>query len=71
MTARVLAGLIEIYAIAGAAFGAAFVIAGAARIDASAKDAGAGFRLMIAPGSAALWPLLLRRWIAAARGGKP
>jgi len=37
---------------------------GVDRIDPNARGAGLGFRLLILPGSAALWPLLLRRWIA-------
>ncbi len=61
--ANVFVAAIELYALAGAAFGIVFVTTGVARIDPAAKGSGAGFRLIILPGSAALWPLLLARWI--------
>ena len=55
------------YAAAGLIFAVWFVMAGIGRIDAAARDAGLGFRLIVLPGVAALWPLLLRRWIEATR----
>jgi len=55
--------LLAAYAAIGIAFGIFFVVAGVHRIDAAAKGAGAGFRLMILPGVAALWPALLFRWV--------
>jgi hypothetical protein len=56
--------LLALYAAAGAAFAVAFVGLGIARIDPAAKDSTWGFRLIILPGAAALWPLLLKRWLA-------
>ncbi|HBY62213.1 MAG TPA: hypothetical protein DEH78_20525 [Solibacterales bacterium] len=53
------------YAIAGVLFGVAFVARGAEKIDPAARGASLGFRLLILPGSAALWPLLLVRWLRA------
>jgi hypothetical protein len=53
------------YALAGVAFAVAFVARGAAAIDGSAKGAPLGFRLLIFPGAAALWPVLLTKWIRA------
>ena len=53
------------YVAAGVVFGAAFVSWGVQRVDPAAKDAPLGFRLLILPGSAAMWPLLLRRWMRA------
>lgn len=47
----------------GFLFSVAFVIAGVKRLDANASGSGLAFRLLILPGSAAFWPLLLRRWI--------
>ena len=52
----------------GAAFGIVFVAAGVHRLDKQAEGAGWGFRLLILPGVAALWPLLLSRWV---RGKAP
>ena len=39
-----------------------FVIRGVDRIDPAARGAGWGFRLIIVPGTIALWPLLVLRW---------
>ena len=52
-----------IYAALGVVFAAVFVVAGIGRIDPAARGATAGFRLMVLPGCAVLWPLLLRRWM--------
>ena len=76
---------VGIYAALGLAFGIAFVLRGAARIDPQAAGGSWGFRLAILPGVAALWPILARRWAAgtpppeernahrerARRGGEP
>ena len=50
------------YVAPGVAFALAFVTVGLGRVDPLARHAPVGFRLMIFPASAALWPLLLRRW---------
>lgn len=63
----VLNGL-AIYAGLGVLFAALFLAFGLARIDHGAKGTGLVFRLMIAPGLVALWPVMLVRWIA---GGQP
>jgi hypothetical protein len=60
--ARAVVTLLGAYVGAGVVFAIPFVLLGAARIDASAKGAPWGFRLLILPGSAALWPWLLARW---------
>ncbi len=49
------------YAAIGFVFGAIFVTRAMYRIDSNSKDTGWGFRLLIFPAAAALWPLLLRR----------
>ncbi|MFN7940257.1 MAG: hypothetical protein U0X73_01550 [Thermoanaerobaculia bacterium] len=53
---------IEIYLGLGFAFSLAFVFVGIGRIDPAARGAGWGFRLLVLPGAAALWPLLAWRW---------
>lgn len=58
----ILATIIEMYAVVGLIFAVAFVSFGVQRVDASARGAGIGFRVIILPGVAALWPLLLRKW---------
>jgi hypothetical protein len=55
------------YVAAGLIFALWFVISGIDRIDSAARDAGPGFRLIVLPGVAALWPLLLKRSIEAIR----
>ena len=67
--ATLLAHALYLYAIAGLVFAIAFVITGVKRIDPQAIGSGVGFRALILPGAAALWPLLLRRWIS--RAAKP
>ena len=56
-----------LYLALGLLFAMAFVWKGAGRIDPAAGASGFGFRLAILPGSALLWPLLLRRWLALER----
>jgi hypothetical protein len=58
-----------LYGIAGLVFAIAFVTTGVKRIDSQAIGSGVGFRVLIFPGAAALWPLLLRRWMS--RTGEP
>ena len=49
----------------GLVFALAFVGVGVARIDRGAASGTLGFRVLILPGTVALWPLLARRWLAA------
>jgi len=57
--------VVGVYCVAGFFFAVAFVLHGVERIDRGAKGATWGFRLIILPASVALWPWLLRRWLAA------
>jgi hypothetical protein len=52
-----------VYALTGLLFAIAFVAFGVRRVDPTANGSGIAFRLIILPGVAALWPLLLSRWI--------
>jgi len=52
----------ELYALIGVVFALAFVTKGVERIDDAAKGAPIGFRVLIFPGAAALWPVLASRW---------
>ena len=65
--AELFVNLLGVYAAAGILFAIAFVTIGVSRIDSVAKNSTVGFRLIILPGSALLWPLLLRRWIEKVR----
>jgi hypothetical protein len=59
--------LVIAYAAIGCTFAIAFVTAGIHRMDPQAKRAGLGFRAIILPGVAALWPWLLYRWLQSIR----
>lgn len=54
-----------VYASVGAVFAAFFVTRGVQRVDSQAQGAGLAFRLLIFPGAAAFWPLLVSRWVQA------
>lgn len=56
MAAEVIADLLIAYAAAGFVFACAFVTL-------RVRQGGWGFRLIILPGSAALWPVLAMRWM--------
>jgi len=63
MIAATLLIILGIYLFCGLVFAVPFVLVGARRIDPHALHGSWGFRLLIFPGAAALWPLLLRRWV--------
>ena len=51
----------------GFLFGLAFVTAGVTRVDPAARGTSPAFRLVILPGSVALWPILLTKWVRTAK----
>lgn len=57
------------YLAAGLLFAVAFVARGVERIDPAAHGMPWRARLLIVPGVAALWPLMLAKWLA--RRGPP
>ncbi|MEM1447532.1 MAG: hypothetical protein AAF957_03160 [Planctomycetota bacterium] len=59
---EILVAIAGVYLAVGALFAPAFAFAGAGKIDPDARDATWGFRLLVMPGAALLWPVLLRRW---------
>ena len=61
-TAQALVGGLAGYLGIGLAFALAFVTRGAAAIDPAARGMPVLARLLIVPGAAALWPLLLWKW---------
>ena len=62
-TVRALVLVAEIYFAIGLLFSVLFVWRGAGAIDPAAREGTTGFRLLILPASALLWPLLLGRWL--------
>jgi membrane protein implicated in regulation of membrane protease activity len=64
MIAAVFLLVLAIYLGAGLLFAVAFVLFGVKQIDPHAMRGSWGFRMLIIPGTTALWPLLLRRWVS-------
>ena len=61
-TAEAIVGTLAGYLVLGLAFALAFVTRGVAAIDPAARGMPRLARLLIVPGAAALWPLLLWKW---------
>ena len=57
-----------VYLAVGIAFAIPFALVGAGKVDPDAQGATWGFRVLVVPGAALLWPLMARRW---ARGMQP
>ncbi len=58
-----LVNALAVYAAVGFVFAIAFVWKGVGVIDPAAREGTLGFRLLIIPGTIALWPILARRWL--------
>jgi hypothetical protein len=69
--AWIILSIAAVYAGAGVLFAVAFVALGVGRVDPVTRGAPLGFRLLIAPGAAVLWPVLLWRWRQTARSVRP
>lgn len=72
IVAETLLGLLVIYVLFGLGFALWFLTRGVARLDPAAGGTGVVLRLLLVPGTVALWPLLLIRWRQHAQtGGSP
>lgn len=60
--ARAFVVLFETYALVGFVFASFCVSLGVQKLDSEARGSSVGFRLLIFPGVAAFWPMLLSRW---------
>lgn len=60
---EIVVGILGLHAACGLLFAVFFVVWGVGRIDPHAVDGSWGFRLLIVPASAVLWPWLLWRWL--------
>ena len=61
---EILLGIFGVYLGVGAIFGVGFALFGGAKaVDEAAVEGTWGFKVLIIPGAAALWPLLLGRWV--------
>ena len=65
--AEIFVDALAAYGLTGVVFAAAFVTRGIQRLHPVAEHAPVGFRLIVVPGVAALWPMLLIRWIRTVR----
>ncbi|MCA9309876.1 MAG: hypothetical protein KDA21_01650 [Phycisphaerales bacterium] len=65
LAATWIVNLVSLYALAGVMVAALYVWRGVGQVDPAARGTGVGFRLLILPGCAALWPVVLMRWIRA------
>jgi len=53
----------QIYLLVGLLFSIVFLWKGLTKIDANANGTNFGFKLLIIPGTIALWPMLLYKWV--------
>lgn len=65
MAAEIILLAVAAYAAVGLLFGVAFVLKGAGVVDSAAQGGPIAFRLLILPASAALWPVMARKWMTA------
>ncbi len=70
-TIKFLVNVFYLYLLAGAIFAALFVWRGAAMLDEAVKGISWKTRALLIPGSAALWPVLLRKWLTVTRNAVP
>jgi len=63
---KFLVNVFYLYLLAGVIFVSFFLWRGAAVLDESAKGISWKTRALLFPGSVALWPVLLRKWLKAA-----
>jgi hypothetical protein len=70
IVAEVILLVILAYLLCGLAAGVPFVLRGVDRVDEAARGAPLGFRLLILPGTVALWPLMTAKWLKAGKAGE-
>ena len=61
--AEIVLALSTVYVAIGVVFGVSFVAKGLDRLDPAAHGVSIGVRLLLLPGSVALWPILLWKWV--------
>ncbi len=67
--AELILSITGVYAVCGLLVGLPFVLFGAERIDPTVHGAPRIFRFIILPGAAALWPIVLVKWLSARKKG--
>jgi hypothetical protein len=69
IVAEVILLIILAYLACGLAVGVPFILRGVDRVDEAAWGSSLGFRLLILPGTVALWPLMAMKWARTFRTG--
>ena len=69
--AQIILLVVLVYALVGFAVALAFVCRGITRVDVAANGSSRAFKALILPGAAALWPVILRKWLLANRKETP
>jgi hypothetical protein len=69
LSMNVLVTTLYLYLVTGSVVAIVILAFGLTRLDSETEYAGIGFRLIIFPGTVALWPLLLKRYVRG--GGEP
>jgi hypothetical protein len=64
---KILLDLTTVYLAAGFLFAIIFVVKGIIKVDEMTRGSSWIFRVIIIPGTAVFWPLLLKRWISASK----
>lgn len=67
MVVNIILIVAAIYLAFGLLFAIPFVIKGVQKVDEGAQGGSIGFRIIIIPGTMVFWPLLLKRWMNAAK----
>jgi len=52
-----------VYLVMGVVFAVFFLSRGIKKVDTAAHGSGPGFRMIIFPGTVALWPVLIKKWM--------
>jgi hypothetical protein len=69
VVAQLILAVAGVYAAVGLIFAVAFVLLGVHKFDVAAHGASPGFRLLMLPGCAALWPVMAVKWLRRRRLG--
>jgi hypothetical protein len=64
---EIVLGALGVYALIGVLVAIPFALLGAKKVDPGAEKGSWGFKILIIPGAAAFWPLMLGRWVRCAR----
>jgi hypothetical protein len=64
--ASAIAALLEAYLAAGVLFAGAFLLSGIVHVDRTVATSSRWLRLLLAPGTVALWPVLAWKWAGGA-----